>query len=115
MNRFYRILKKESHKEGFFIIERTSYEFLLETKEFYELATTYNSHEDPEGIADDLRDALDALYGCSEKWDDRDPQYPENLYHWGFKRDGYIFVMGYTGIAGDYWCDEYNGYPLCQP
>lgn len=39
----------------------------------------------------------------SSDYDDSNELYPNNLYHYGFKTKRFIFIMGYTGVAGRYW------------
>ena len=43
-----------------------------------------------------------------EEWNDRDANYPDNLYHTGYVLNNEIFITGYTGVAGHYWREEGN-------
>jgi hypothetical protein len=81
----------------------------------YKYATEYDCVEDEEGLADEIGEALDVAQDCGEYWSDLDPKYPNNLFNWGFKLDGYLFVRDYTGIAGKYWNENQDTWTYCRP
>ncbi|WP_454961719.1 hypothetical protein [Eggerthia catenaformis] len=68
--------------------------------------------------SDYFRDFIESeVYKLSEnadyKMSDYDKRYPNNTYRYGFIKDGYPFVTGYTGIAGAYWQDQFP-HTLCE-
>lgn len=52
-----------------------------------------------------------SVYGAKE-WDDEDPNFTNNPYHFGWKLDDVIFITGYTGVAGCFWREEDGHYTI---
>lgn len=52
-----------------------------------------------------IYDYMDLLESCSNSfyWNDLDPNYPNNTYHYGFSYNNYVFDWGYSGCAGHYF------------
>ena len=87
----------------------------LDLQFLYDIATTYNMHEDESNIESEFDMAFDDMIEQAEEWDDRDPDFPYNPYHSGWELNGYVFICSYCGEAGRYWDDEFYDYPVCRP
>lgn len=63
---------------------------------------------------DFIRDEVEKLNESRDAFmSDYREEFTRNVYRYGFIKDGYPFVTGYTGIAGEYWQDSFP-YTLCE-
>jgi len=81
----------------------------------HKYATEYDIGEDDEGLYDEIVEALDVAENCGEYWSDLNPRYPNNPFNWGFKLNGYLFVLDYTGVADKYWNKIGEPWTICRP
>lgn len=83
-------------------------DILLE--EAIELLTNYSAYELEEMGIDpwDLGSWVEKENSL-EEWDDRNADNPNNPYLYGIVWDGQRIATGYTGIAGCYWRENWNG------
>lgn len=100
-NKFYEKVSEDTYK--------------IDVELLHKYATEYDIYDDEEELYDEIVEALDVAESCGEYWSDLDPRYPNNTFNWGFKLDGYLFVLDYTGVAGRYWNEGDGLQTLCRP